>query len=222
MLRLLIQQNVAEYKGAYTRPPFSLWGDGKALLEGLHDTFSEFQVSLKDFRVDGNPENPSSQTVKVYLGSTGQFHFRFDRVEATITNGTTEEVNLLPAIAGKGATWLREAVQGFTFQSHLFSYTAHCALAEGTSESVLAGLQTPQLSTLGTVRGSGVIFHADDLERSWRLQLTLDHSLLVEDGIFIQFAVLVLQDHVDYVVLMSEARGLLRDSLATLGLSLLD
>jgi hypothetical protein len=220
MLRLLTQQNVAEYKGAFTRPPFSLWGDGRTLLEGLHGTFSEFRVSLKDFRVEGTAEDPSSQTVKIYLGSTGQFLFSFDRIEAVVANGTAEEIKRLPSIIENGAAWLREAVQAFTFQSHLFSYTAHCSLSEGTSEMFLGGLPTPQLPGLGTPRGSGVIFHADDAVRARRFQLTLDHSLLVENGLFLQVSVLALEDRVDYSVLMTETESLLRDSLATLGLSL--
>lgn len=220
MLRLLIKQNVAEYMGAYTRPPFSLWGDGRTLLEGLHDAFAPFQVSLKDFRVDGTPEDPSSQTVKVYLGLSGQYRFRFDRIEATITNGTADELRLLPGILHRGSAWLREVVQGFTFKSHLFSYGAHCSIAEGSSETFLSSLHTPQLAALGTPRGSGIIFHAEDARRSWRVQLTVDHSLLVDNGIFLQFAVLVSQDQLDYQEFVSEAEIMLRESLGVLGLAL--
>ena len=222
MLRLLVKQNVAEYMGAYTRPPFSLWGDGRTLLEGLHDAFAPFDVGLKDFRVEGTPEDPASQTVKIYLGLTGQYRFRFDRVEATITNGTADELRLLPSILDSGAAWLRQAVENFTFRSHLFSYGVHCSIAEESSETFLTNLQTPQLTRLGTPRGSGVIFHAEDTQRSWRLQLTIDHSLLVENGIFVQFVVLVPQDVVAYPQFISEAETVLRESLNTLGLTLED
>lgn len=221
MTRLLVQQSVADYVGAFARPPFSLWGDGKALLEGLFDAFSDFNVSLKDFRVEGTPEDPSSQAVKVYIGSSGQYRFRFDRVEATLTNGTDADVRLLPALLSTSSSWLEAAVPGFRFQTHLFSYGIHCALAEGTSESYLSSLSTPRLPTFGTARGSGVIFHGERSEPPWRLQLTIDHSLIVEHGLYIQF-VLVTSDGVDYPLLFQEAEATLRSSLAELGLSFED
>jgi hypothetical protein len=219
MLRLLVQQTEAQYVGAFARPPFSLWGDGRALLEGLHDAFAGFQVSLKDFRVEGTPDDPSSQTVKVYIGAHGQYRFRFDRVEATLTNGSLDELRLLPSLLANGSSWLREIVEGFTFQSHLLSYGVHCSLSEGTSETYLSNLATPALSTLGTARGNGVIFHADRDERSWRLQLTVDHSLLIEHGLFIQFVILSMSDALDYESLFDEVQNSLGASLAALGLS---
>lgn len=219
MLRLLVQQSEAQYVGAFARPPFSLWGDGRALLEGLHDAFSDFHVSLKDFRVDGTPDDPSSQTVRIYIGAHGQFRFRFDRVEATLTNGTLDELRLLPALLANGSSWLRNVVQGFTFQSHLLSYGVHCSLSEGTSETYLSSLTTPALPALGTARGNGVIFHADRDERSWRLQLTVDHSLLIEHGVFIQLVILSMSDELDYESLFDDVEKSLGTSLAALGLS---
>jgi hypothetical protein len=218
MLRLLVQQSEAQYVGAFTRPPFSLWGDGRALLEGLHDAFSDFRVSLKDFRVEGTPDEPSSQTVKIYIGAHGQYRFRFDRVEATLTNAALGELKLLPFLLASGSSWLREVVQGFTFQSHLFSYGVHCSLSEGTSETYLSSLATPTLPTLGTARGNGVIFHADSSERPWRLQLTVDHSLLIEHGLFIQLAILSTSDALDYESLFDDVEKSLDGSLAALGL----
>jgi hypothetical protein len=220
MLRLLVQQNATEYVGAFARPPFSLWGDGRALLEGLHDTFSGFGVALKDFRIEGTVEDPSSQTVRVYIGSTGQYRFRFDRVEAAITNGSTEDLMLLPSILANGGSWLRATVPDFTFQSHLLSYVAHGALSEQRSEDFLTSLGTPRLPTLGTARGSGVIFHGEDVERSWRFQLTVDHSLVVNDGLFVQIVILMAQDNVDYPAFVLESENILRSSLSAIGLEL--
>jgi hypothetical protein len=222
MNRLLVQQSVTDYVGAFARPPFSLWGDGKALLEGLFDAFSEFQVSLKDFRVEGTPEDPSTQTVKIYIGSRGQYRFRFDRVEATIANGSIDEIRALPTLLAKGGLWLSAAVPTFGFQSHLFSFGAHCTLSEETSETFLSRLPTPRLSTFGTARGTGVIFHADSDERSRRLQMTVDHSLIVEHGLFIQFVLLVASGDIDYHLVFTEAEATLRSSLASLNLSLED
>lgn len=220
MESLLVQQNVVEYVGGFSRPPFSLWGNGQVLLEGLYDSFSQFNVSLKDLRVEGTPEDPSSQTIKVYLGASGQYRFRFDRVEATMTNGTATELESFPIIIRKGSTWLRAAVPEFAFKSHLLSYSAHASLSAATSESVLQGLRTPHLPALGATRGSGVIFHADDVARGWRLQLTLDHSLLVENGLFLQLSIFAVQDDIDSPPLFSAAERILSDSLSALGMSL--
>jgi hypothetical protein len=219
MVRLVVQQNETQYVGAFARPPFSLWGDGKALLEGLHDAFTDFRVTLKDFRVDGTPDDPVSQTVKVFIGPRGQYRFRFDRVEATMTNSSLDELRLLPSLLGSGASWLREVVQGFKFQSHLFSYGAHYTVLDGTAETYLNGLSTNSLPPLGTAKGTGVIFHADNQKRAWRLQLTVDHSLLIDNGLFIQFALFVMQDELNYEELFREAETILRDSFTSLNLT---
>jgi hypothetical protein len=80
-------------------------------------------------------------------------------------------------------------------------------------------LTTPALPALGTARGNGVIFHADRDERSWRLQLTVDHSLLIEHGVFIQLVILSMSDELDYESLFDDVEKSLGTSLAALGLS---
>lgn len=222
MPNLLVEQNQLDYFGAFERPAFTLWGEGRALLEGMYDAFSGPGTTFSDFRVEGLPDDPSTQTVKVHLGLKGTYRFKFDRVEATMTNlseqGLVEAFSLLQ----KGEVWLRATVPQFRFTQHLFGYTAHCEIQDGTSESALADLGLVKCEGIGQSRSSGIIFHSEIPEENLTLHLTVDHSLAVHEGLFLSLSIVLNQNEIDYVAFGVRADTYLRRMLDAVGLKFHD
>lgn len=219
MPELVVRKNQVDYVGAFTRPVFSLWGDSKALFEGHYEAFSTMNVGFKDFRIEGTAEEPASQSIKIFLGLQGHYRFKFDRVEATLFDASADDQSALALVLQTGTNWLRSSVPNFSFQSHLVRYSSHCELSEGTSKQFLLAMNTMSLTGIGENRGSGAIFHADIPELAGQLQLTVDHSLLVDDGLFVDLVLLTQQEPVDYPGLHEACDDLLRRSLATVDLA---
>jgi len=78
------------------------------------------------------------------------------------------------------------------------------------------------IKDLGETRGAGLIFRYDLVEKDWELQFTIDHSLLVGDGLFVQFSILSKADRQDYLDVLLTGRSLLEKALATMGLEFHD
>src|SRR5919108_456184 len=96
MRKLIIQQNQVNYVGLFSKPAFSLWGNGARILEELYKAFSPYKVSLADFRQDYLSPVISDTSVTVFLGSNGNYKFKFDRVEVLLSNFTEQELTNFP------------------------------------------------------------------------------------------------------------------------------
>lgn len=219
MQELLIQRNQLDYIGAFAKPAFVLWGESKSLFEGLYHAFAPFDVSLSDFRIEGNVEDPSSQSVKVLVGSNATFRFKFDRFEATINDFSDSELGVLTNFLVSAGRWIRSVVPDFQFKSHITGYLAHCDIPGSSSHDFLRSLRPPELSALGTSKGSGLIFHGEFAELQRTVQLTLDHSLVVKDGLFVNFVSLVTNGDIDYASEQPQLLELFDRALHDLGLT---
>jgi hypothetical protein len=219
MQELHIKRNQLDYIGAFAKPAFVLWGESKSLFEGLYHAFAPFNVTLSDFRIEGNVEDPSSQSVKVLVGSNATFRFRFDRFEVTIQDFSDAELSVLTNILASVGQWIRSVVPEFKFQSHITGYVAHCDVAGSSSRDFLHSLRAPELSALGKSSSSGLIFHGEFADHQRTVQLTLDHSLAVKDGLFVNFASLVTNSDIDYASEQAQLLKVFDRALNELGLT---
>lgn len=220
MRKLLIQENRISYGALFARPAFGLWGDGSRILDGLFTAFSKRGINLGNFRFDQTGQDPAAQGITVSFGPSCSYKFKLDRVESTLNNFRREDYAIYPEILQEGATWLRSTIPGFSFQSHLFTYFGHSRLSEGTSQDVLAGIPTLSIPEIGESEGNGIIFHWKQPESGWRVQLLVDHSLNVTNGVFIQFLLFVTSDSIDYPATASAGRGMMDVALKRIGLEM--
>lgn len=218
MRRLLVQQNQVSYAALFSRPAFALWGDGSTILDGLFTAFSKRNISLANFRFDQSSQDPAAQSVTVTFGPSCFYKFQLDRVESVLNNFRDEDLAIFPEILQQGADWLRSAIPGFAFQSHLFTYFGHSKLSEGTSQEVLSALQTISIPEIGTSEGNGIIFHWKLPDHDWRIQFMIDHSLTVPAGLFIQFLLFATGDVIDYSKTAVDGRSIMERALNKLGL----
>ena len=219
MRTLAVQHNQLEYVGVFAQPALSLWGDGKAILDGLFRTFEGYHSGLNALRTIGEADAPATQGVAVSLGERGNYRFKFERIEASLFNFSDEQIAVFAQVLERGDKWVRRSVPGLVYKSHLFTYASHSALSEGTSKDYLRSLSTLQLKGIGQNLGSGVIFHADVPDRQWTVQLAIDHSLSITDGLYVQMYVFVAGDVVNYAETLSKGRNILDSSLEQLGLT---
>jgi hypothetical protein len=113
-------------------------------------------------------------------------------------------------------------MSSFGFSSHLYTYFAHTRVEGGTSGDILKKLTNIDIKYLGKSRGNGLIFRYDLAEKGWELQFTMDHSLLVENGLFVQFSILSKSDKQEYVDVLLHGRTLLDKALESIGLKFYD
>lgn len=218
MQRLLVQRNELNYIGLFSEPALGLWGEGAKILQGLYGAFTPFHISLADIRNDASSLQPSDQVVTVKFGAIGEYRFKFDRVELTLLNFNRNSLIEVPKLLTAGDEWLRSVVPGFTFGSHLFASLSHSELDHGTSQEFLRGLSSLDIPGVGVSEGCGIIFHWDLPEKGWRVQFMIDHSLSVDNGLFVNYLIRPSGDKIDYLNFMAEGTQLYERMLSEIGL----
>ena len=218
MQKLSILQNQVSYVGLFTRPTFTLWGEGQKILQGLYDAFSSYKVSLADFRNDSSSQVLADQSVVVGLGPTLVYKFKFDRVETVMSAFTDQELDQFPEVMSKGTVWIRSAAPEFAFQTHLFTYHCHSKLSEGTATEFLRGLSQTNFEIPGVGLGNGIIFNWLESEREQRIQLTVDHSHVYPEALFLHFTLQDSTDLIDYGEALKSGKALLTTALERMGL----
>ena len=214
---LLVQQNQLVYTANFARPPWHLWGQGGTILDGLFSAFSPFGVTLADIRSESVSQNPIGQVVVVNIGANGFHKFRFDRLESTFFNFTNELFTQLPVVLEASTRWIRKALPSCEFASHQCAYSSHSYLKGMNADELLTFASTVMKSG-GKGRGTGVIFHWELPEQKWTTQLVIDRSIVLSEGVYILFSVLVKEDRINYPNLVQEARAYLDAVLGEIGL----
>jgi len=221
MPKLIVERNQLNYIGIFSNPAFELWGEGQKMFQGLFTIFRPYGVKLSNLHNSSSSLDPADQELGVNVASV-LCRFKFDRIECTRSDATEEDIADFPSLLGRCDEWLRSEMSDFSFSSHLFTYFAHTRIEGATSREVLRSLSTMDIKDLGETRGAGLIFRYDLVEKDWELQFTIDHSLLVGDGLFVQFSILSKADKQDYLDVLLTGRRLLEKALATMGLEFHD
>jgi hypothetical protein len=222
MLVLDIKSNQVDYLGIMGRPAFSLWGEERLLLSTLYEAYRPYNVRLENIVGAGTTDSAGDQGVTVNLGARTSFRFRFDRVDARMTNFLTSDLEALPGIIDAGVTALRSIGSEISFTSHIISEFSHSSLSQGRAEDFFRDVGVGPDLRLGESRGNGIIFHFDLPGKQWQVHLTIDHSLSIPGGIFLQYQIVIEADKVDYALILSDARQLLRTALSKIGLGFPD
>src|SRR5215207_6639049 len=218
MLKLRVKQSTLEYYGFFIEPAFDLMGDFRALVKFLYKTFQRYNVSLGSFRFDGDSQDISSTAITVKLGLLGNFKLKFDQVYAISLDPDDEQlVSFFEMLVGVDEH-LRGQVSNLSFKSHAFFYNSHCELLEGAATEFLRSLPSSGIPVPGEDLGSGVTLNWRDESMDAKVSLSIDHSLQVPGGLFINHRVILERDQVDYIPLAVTAQQLLRGTLVDIGL----
>jgi hypothetical protein len=218
MLKLITQQNRFDYRGVFTQPLFSLFGEGGKIVQGLYKSFSPYGVTLANIRNDSLSLSPSDQVLTVNFTTAAYYKFRFDGIESSVVNFTPQDLSDIPKLLSSGDNWLRSAAPDLSFQSHLFATFSHNRLSEGNSQDFLFNLFNVNAPNVGTSRGNGIIYHWDVPEYEWLVQLTIDHSVIVSGGLFIHFIVITAKDKIDYLETVQVGYKLFSEAMTQIGL----
>lgn len=220
MKKLTVVQNNLEYHGFFAEPVFELMGDIRSLIKLAYKTFSVYGVSLGNFRLDGDASEPSSAAVHIRLGSRGIYKLKFELVNATLSGFDNEQVAGFFEMLQIANDSFREHLKELSFKSHLFFYTGHLQLEEGNSKEFLMSLPPRNISVVGDDLGSGIVQSWNDQDIGGKVSFTLDHSLLVDGALFVNYRVIIERDKVDYIPLAFIAQQRLYSVLANLGLEI--
>ncbi len=220
MLKLIVQQVSLDYHGFFKSPAYGLMGEGSKIMGGLASAFSSYNVGLESFRTEVDINEPAANAVVVNLGRFGVYRFKFDQVQASLRNFESDDdiVGLVNTIE-KGDAWLRQSIENFAFRRHAFVYVSHSSLSKGTSESFLLSLPRREKPTvIGKDLGGGILETWDIPDLNARLHLTLGHSLVQPDGIYINYMIIFEAEVIDYAAVASKGREFLDQTLKSLGL----
>ena len=220
MPKLLVQQVSLDYHGFFRSPAYALMGEGAKIMEGLAAAFSSHNVGLGNFRMEVDVTDPAANSIIVTLGTFGIYRFKFDQVQANLRNFRSDDDILgLVTTIEKGDAWLRSTIEDFAFRSHAFIYSSHSTLSEGTSQSFLLSIpRREKPAVIGKDLGSGILETWDISDPAARVHLTLGHSLVQPDGIYINYMVVFETERIDYTDVASKGRAVLDEALQSLGL----
>lgn len=217
MTRLIVQKNQISYVGIFSKPIFSLYGKGEIILAGLYDILTPYQITIADIRSETS-SSLSDQSIVVSLGIGSTFKFSLDRIELTLYDYHEQQFWDFPDILKRSEEWLRSSIADFSFQTHLFTYASQNALSEESSQEFLLRFSNVDIPGVGISEGTGMIFHWNVPEKGWRSQLTLDHSLAVLNGLFLQYLIRMETDKINYKEIVTAGKSTLDLALAQIGL----
>ena len=215
---LKVEDNEFSYVGNFSRPALSLWSEGAKIFDGLLTAFAPYELELADIRVDVATQSPAGQIVTADLDWLGRYRFKFDGVECIARDLDEEGISSFPSVLQRGDDWLRSAVPDLEFKSHTLAHTSHSILSEGTSQEYLSSFPGRDIPGIGTNLGSGIFYHWDVPSMDWRVHLVIDHSLSVKDGIFVQMAIEVNTNKINFETVAIRGRALLESALGKIGL----
>lgn len=217
MLSLQVYQDQLEYVGLFAAPVFGLLSQREKVVSGLYHAFLGLHSGLADFQIEGEAAGSLSEAIVVNLTDKGTYRFNSERVEWTFP-GTIGRSEMEASVLDRGNAWLRSAVPSVTFKQHFYTYFAHAWVIGGSARDFLVGLNSPHLPGFGENQGTGLIFHANFPESGWSIQITIDHSNVAADGLFVQILAVVTGDNVNHQQTVGGVDRLLHQSLEHLGL----
>jgi hypothetical protein len=180
-----------EFRGSFSDPPMTLWGQTHLLVGGLYELLRGYNVRLRDIRVLPGSENAGDGLVTISLGRL-LVEFRFDSYRILVADGAMSDIETISSVLRDLNLWLQRAAD-VDIVSHAIGYSAHCKFLDGSNSDVFLGRFLASPPWPGALqRPAGVIFHYVTTEwlREARISLTVDHSLLVPGGLWIAGAAL--------------------------------
>lgn len=222
MVKLTPLENHLAYAGAFESPVMELWGAAGPILEGLLDALAEFGTQLNDMEVITSPARPLDYSVTFNFGPRARVELKLGGISAQVSNLVDEEVTTLASILAAAEGWLKSGVLSPApkLSSHVATYSGHFDMEGTTASEFLAARSDLALDCLGRNRGSGIVYHGDLVEGKKRVQLSVDHSLVTEEALFLQFVMVTSEDAVDYGNFFADGQDLVVDALRELGLEL--
>jgi hypothetical protein len=218
MLSIQVYQDQLEYVGLFATPAFGLRSGSSTVVSGLYHAFLGMHSGLAAFQTESNPGIPLVETIVVNLTDRGTYRLNSERIEWTFPAAGALELDA--SVLARGDAWLRSTLPTLTFQHHYYTYFAHTWVVGGSAKEFLISLGSPQLEGVGENQGTGLIFHVNFPDYGWSLQITVDHSHVLAEGLFVQAVATVVADRVNHQQTVSGVDRLLRESLARLGLQL--
>lgn len=214
-----IVQDQLEYVGLLAVPAFRLFATPAALASGLYHAFQGFHSGADAITFDGDVAQPLRQACAVDLGDHGSYKLSVERVEWTRPGAWAWELN--STLLAHGDAWLRSTrTAGALLHSHYFTYSAHARPLSGSVRDLLLSIGAPPLPGFGESDGTGLIFHTRTADGNYPVQLTVDHSHEVENGLYLELVVSIEQDLIEYGNIGSWLLGLLHHATANLRLSI--
>lgn len=204
-----VQQTQLDYVAVLERPAFPLWTNVPGMMSGLYQAFEGLHPGLGGLTVEGDAQDPLGRAVSVDLGAQGTFRVAYDRVEVILSQYTADDLAAFPATLSKSDWWLRSHWAGAVVLGHYLTFSVHGALRDSTSADFLRAVCPLELPGIGNSLGTGLIFHAALPGTAWELHLTLDHSNVVEEGLFVQYVVTIGEDRIDHATALGTSAGLL-------------
>jgi hypothetical protein len=208
------------YTARFQKPVLQLWGAGATIASAMYEAYLPFNVPLSNFHLGSAATSAADVVVTVKLGDVGTCRFAFDRTESSFANFSEEAFRTFPRLLAASTDWLRNTISTFEVASHHFLYSNHSLLTGSSVDDFLKALNPRTFKSAGESIGNGAIYNHVRKDAPWQTQLILDRSLSVTDGLFVSFGVTVMDDKMDYVAFLVDARKYLEAMLADLNLRL--
>jgi hypothetical protein len=213
-----VQQAQLDYVATFAEPAFALWTDVPGMMGGLYRAFAGLHTGLSDFAVEGDERDPLARKVVATLGRQGFFRVGYDRVEAVLPEYTGVDLDEYSSTLARGDGWLRGQWSVPVIHAHYLTFSIHAALREGSSIDYLRSLSNRELPGIGDSLGTGLIFHVAIPYSLMQVHLTIDHSTVLDGGLFVQHVVTLRSDQIAHADVLQQSNQILHQALWEVGL----
>jgi hypothetical protein len=142
-------------------------------MAGLSKTFEAHNIGLRDFRLEGEVQEPASVGVMVNLGRYGVYRVKFDQIQAHLKQFSDGDLEGFISVIENGNSWVRTAVPDFAFKNHVLVYSSHGILSDTNSSGFLLELPRRATPMYGIDLGSGILETWLDPDMNAKIRLTV-------------------------------------------------
>jgi len=209
------------FEAAFPAPVFSLFRDPAGLLERLYARLASYGLGLNDLRVERGTGQALDLHILVYLFNyTTTLRVRVDRVEVVCSELPREDVERITAAIIDALSGVREYRSDLSFATFAVVVNLHGTTQGQAARDYLAQFVTRIPTDLGALLGTGVVFYFGPRENRLLVNVTVDRSAVITDGLFVRVHGVWDGRRIEATALPQTMEALVRESLAGIGLAL--
>ena len=182
-----VRQSEFSYLASLESPAFDVLGTGGQLYGAIYKGLGRFRVKLGDIKQESPTLNPADLSVACYLLDRWTvIRYRLERVEVWSTNPRALGEQALADLIEDALSVLRAASHTARVATHTLGLGVHGLLSQGTIADQLAAYVPNAPEGIPPFRPSGVSFYCQWPEGQGESSVVLEHSLVVQNGMFIR------------------------------------
>jgi hypothetical protein len=188
-----IDSNSLEFSAALSPVALNRWSDRTRLAGELLDAFGRWIDDLRDVRVAGIDGDIGTYTASVRLQRQVEVTLQPDRLQLVLKDFVSHQMPAFLEVVHQTLLFVGRGSATPTLAARAVTYRAHGRVRDVGAATVLERLARIEADVGGDPVATGFTFHRTLADLGGEYSLTLDRSLRIADGLFVE-GLLVVRD----------------------------